>query len=313
MTGFPRDLDQRYYASMYGRFNTVDPMAASANASNPGSWNRYNYTLGDPVNHHDPRGLDGGDDSIPCQDGLTDSSWADGGTDCVSDGGPALDDSGNETFVSEGGGGGSLDPCTQIYSGLFEGSVNCASSTTTLPAPVIPVQPQPQNPKCWQSTGNIAATLENLGSDIEADVESGPNGTFSPGDLLLLTAFINSDVITEMNAIGGGTTASPYYIGGHFNLTISAAQIADFSTSDRQTFALDFWGGSSDGIRQAASTGLAAAGNYWLHSHGGVNAPYSFHFDRFNPLWDVSGLVGHGVYDVLGGHLGHPCLDPAWH
>ena len=49
--------DQRYYASAYGRFNTVDPMANSAKADNPSSWNRYSYTMGDPVNHNDPGGM----------------------------------------------------------------------------------------------------------------------------------------------------------------------------------------------------------------------------------------------------------------
>ena len=49
--------DQRYYASSYGRFNTADPYAKSARLRNPGSWNRYSYTLGDPVNHNDRRGL----------------------------------------------------------------------------------------------------------------------------------------------------------------------------------------------------------------------------------------------------------------
>jgi RHS repeat-associated protein len=49
--------DQRCYASMYGRFNTPDPMAGSAGAKSPGSWNRYNYAMGDPVNGSDPSGL----------------------------------------------------------------------------------------------------------------------------------------------------------------------------------------------------------------------------------------------------------------
>jgi len=49
--------DQRYYASSYGRFNTADPYRASAGPSDPGSWNRYSYTRGDPVNRYDPRGL----------------------------------------------------------------------------------------------------------------------------------------------------------------------------------------------------------------------------------------------------------------
>ena len=50
--------DQRYYASTYGRFNTADPYQASGGPSDPGSWNRYSYTRGDPINRLDPRGLE---------------------------------------------------------------------------------------------------------------------------------------------------------------------------------------------------------------------------------------------------------------
>ena len=48
--------DQRFYASSYGRFNTADPYQASAGAGDPGSWNRYSYVVGDPVNRVDPTG-----------------------------------------------------------------------------------------------------------------------------------------------------------------------------------------------------------------------------------------------------------------
>jgi RHS repeat-associated protein len=49
--------DQRYYASSYGRFNTADRLASSAMAGDPGSWNRYSYAGGDPINRSDPKGL----------------------------------------------------------------------------------------------------------------------------------------------------------------------------------------------------------------------------------------------------------------
>ena len=49
--------DQRYYASNTGRFLTPDPYRASGGPADPGSWNRYAYVQGDPVNFHDPRGL----------------------------------------------------------------------------------------------------------------------------------------------------------------------------------------------------------------------------------------------------------------
>ena len=48
----------RYYSSTWGRFLGPDRSSRSANRANPLSWNRYTYTLGDPVNGTDPQGLD---------------------------------------------------------------------------------------------------------------------------------------------------------------------------------------------------------------------------------------------------------------
>ncbi len=49
---------QRYYSNVTGRFLTPDPMGiGTADPSNPGSWNRYTYVQGDPVNFKDPHGL----------------------------------------------------------------------------------------------------------------------------------------------------------------------------------------------------------------------------------------------------------------
>lgn len=50
------DTDQRYYASAYGRFLTADPYIASGGPNDPGSFNRYSYTRGDPANRLDPPG-----------------------------------------------------------------------------------------------------------------------------------------------------------------------------------------------------------------------------------------------------------------
>ena len=47
----------RYYTSNYGRFTTPDPYDGSAALTNPGSWNRYAYVLGNPVILNDPSGL----------------------------------------------------------------------------------------------------------------------------------------------------------------------------------------------------------------------------------------------------------------
>jgi RHS repeat-associated protein len=75
-TGYFRDAstgldyaDQRYHQPGRGRFMTPDPYQNSAGPQDPGSWNRYAYTRGDPVNRIDPTGLDDCDnDPWDCQD-----------------------------------------------------------------------------------------------------------------------------------------------------------------------------------------------------------------------------------------------------
>ncbi len=64
-TGYFRDAetgldyaDQRYHNPGTGRFLTADPYKNSAGPTDPGSWNRYTYTGGDPANRNDPNGLD---------------------------------------------------------------------------------------------------------------------------------------------------------------------------------------------------------------------------------------------------------------
>jgi RHS repeat-associated protein len=54
----PCTADQRYYAVGTGRFNSPDP-STGVNAGDPGSWNRYAYVQGDPVNFNDSEGLEG--------------------------------------------------------------------------------------------------------------------------------------------------------------------------------------------------------------------------------------------------------------
>jgi len=62
-TGKERDSESgndyfgaRYYGSAMGRFMSPDPKMASGHATNPQSWNRYNYSLGNPLKYVDPDG-----------------------------------------------------------------------------------------------------------------------------------------------------------------------------------------------------------------------------------------------------------------
>jgi RHS repeat-associated protein len=63
-TGKERDTETgndnfgaRYYPNNLGRFLTPDPLMASGRASNPQTWNRYAYTLNNPLRFIDPNGL----------------------------------------------------------------------------------------------------------------------------------------------------------------------------------------------------------------------------------------------------------------
>ena len=64
-TGKDRDTESgldyvgaRYRSGAQGRFTTVDPMMASARATDPQTWNRYTYTLNNPLRFVDPNGLE---------------------------------------------------------------------------------------------------------------------------------------------------------------------------------------------------------------------------------------------------------------
>lgn len=47
----------RYYSSTYGRFTSPDPLLNSGRPANPQTWNRYAYTLNNPLKFIDPNGL----------------------------------------------------------------------------------------------------------------------------------------------------------------------------------------------------------------------------------------------------------------
>jgi RHS repeat-associated protein len=47
----------RYMSAAQGRFTSVDPLLASGNPVNPKTWNRYAYTLNNPLRYVDPTGL----------------------------------------------------------------------------------------------------------------------------------------------------------------------------------------------------------------------------------------------------------------
>jgi RHS repeat-associated protein len=47
----------RYFASVQGRFTSPDPLLGSGEVADPQTWNRYNYSLNNPLRYTDPTGL----------------------------------------------------------------------------------------------------------------------------------------------------------------------------------------------------------------------------------------------------------------
>ena len=123
-TGYFRDAetgldyaDQRYHNPGTGRFMTADPYSASGGPADPGSWNRYAYTRGDPVNRIDRTGLD----------------------DCS-----AHRDAYACPYTLDSGGGGGDDGC---YIDDFVENPECYDPPPPQnPTPTPPPQPQP--PTC---------------------------------------------------------------------------------------------------------------------------------------------------------------------
>jgi len=104
--------DQRMYNPQMGKFFSPDPGGKSSwNSGNPGSWNQYLYSNGDPINSIDPSGMD-----LVMIGGSCDSS---GEEDCGGDN----EETGCEDCVEDppDTSGGSGDDGTQVKPTQAEG------------------------------------------------------------------------------------------------------------------------------------------------------------------------------------------------
>ena len=156
--------DQRYYAAAYGRFNTADPMAASASAGDPGSWNRYAYVGGDPINGNDPSGMIHRclDDDPEVLEGWL-SPGDDGCTDNQANGG--------------------VDPCALINIGMAWGNSQGANCTATVITVLWTPPTKPTKPKCPDNIMNFFNIMIPLASNMADTLDSSTN------DILALSAF----------------------------------------------------------------------------------------------------------------------------
>ena len=203
--------DQRFYASSYGRFNTPDPDGGSANPSKPGSWNRFAYVSGDPVNLRDGRGLEEDDCSQDYEeDGEIDegcclpTAWWSGGEQnyaCSTGGGPS----------GGGDGGGGPPVCTfTIYErgldalgGIVVGGAAhtyIAETDTSLPGQIEYFEGQRSQYTTPQGTSDLLQgyygyTKGPLGAyPSDNPASNTPEGTLSGSQYCGLTATLANDV-----------------------------------------------------------------------------------------------------------------------
>ena len=257
--------DQRYYANNFGRFMSPDPYKASAGLSDPGSWNRYAYVIGDPVNRYDPHGRD----------------WC-----------PPT------ASIADPGDPGDSDCCDPADP--FCGTPGSGSGGN-------------RHPPCWYDLGGVFDTLLDLGMNI-AEITTEKLKSANLGREVvqldsLIAATIAQEITTTEAAVLTGSPG-PDFIGGHFNLFLNSTALQNIFGADFTQFN-NIFGGSFDGARQGAVFGSAAQLNYTLHSKD-QDGRFDFHFDIYNPLSGPVNLVKHFFVEVIGGHSGSPCLDPAW-
>jgi hypothetical protein len=171
-----------------------------------------------------------------------------------------------------------------------------------------------QQPKCYQDQSKIGQTLGDIGANIlaifSADFQSTSSNSLSY-DLGVIGGFVQQAVNSELQT----TATSPltFYNGSHFNLDLNITSLEAALGAESAEFQSDF-NGNGDGTRQKTIVGTNPnVLNYYLHSKNdsSVSGQEDVHLDRWSG--QNATLPLHGVYDVLGGHLGHPCLDPAWH
>jgi len=131
-------LVQRYYSSTFGRYMTSDPYRTSAAAYNPGTWNRYAYVEGDPVNGIDRTGLFknaedciNDPDSCEAEDAAAFGSTAGGSYGCISTANTALLAA---LIASAGGPAGSSNSnycVNEIYAPILEAAATTCPNVTS--------------------------------------------------------------------------------------------------------------------------------------------------------------------------------------
>ena len=229
------ELDQRFYSSQFGRFMSADRSKQAAKANDSGSWNKYSYTRGDPVNRVDRRGLF---DAPP------------DARDCIAD--PTLPGCGDDP------GGGGPPPPTCLYGTNPNGTCfvpdkdNCDVLLAAVPA-VANEACVPGTTTCVQNPVMHLFLVLVLNGVAEQAVDAGPpdqKPSFPP--LGYLTAWVSSqghyNELTNPAAVTLADTAVPCStLGGliketnAFPTNIPYLGVANNSNAFAYTLSID-WG-----------------------------------------------------------------------
>ena len=145
----------RYYDSARGRFTTPDP-SSSGKISDPLSWNRYAYVMGDPINKYDPTGLDSWDPSTNTVHGDLDP-WV-----------------GSTSAPGSGGGGGWGGVHLRAYIGVNDSDI-VGGGASIGPAP-SPTQSPSDSLIACQNGVLVGSIVQGIGTALGV----GPKGS---GDL----------------------------------------------------------------------------------------------------------------------------------
>ena len=156
-------MDQRFYASAYGRFTTTD--LAPPQSGDPGTWNRYSYTNGDPVNRFDPGGSD----------------WLDS-NECISwewdpsvPGNPR-----NSTNFPYSGMPGGIPGCGNIAPSQFNPGIGMACLEILALIPSLAQQTSPPRPSCAISVAS-SGTPRGLQDVTSVGASSNQLGAYKSG------------------------------------------------------------------------------------------------------------------------------------
>ena len=208
----------RYYASGTGRFLTTDPAKRSARLRKPGSWNRYSYGSNDPINHRDPRGLEGDDED----GGEDEDCWEFG--ECEPGGGGEGDPPGG-TGPDPSSTGGASPPPTLHVSNISKSGTNYNSVRDRLNQIVDTIDPDCLS--FLESGGNklsgyVSGMLSNgllAVADFDKGIAAfnGSRGTDMPEETAAIvvnsgSAFFDSAYSADQGKIKGGTARAQAFI-----------------------------------------------------------------------------------------------------